>query len=76
MPIYDYRCDHCQTTFEVRASFREKELGLKAVCPNCQSTETNQVLSVGLFVRSGSSHSDSQPSSCCGPNSGTGCCGG
>jgi putative FmdB family regulatory protein len=77
MPLYDYQCDHCQTTFEVRASFGEKELGLKPICPNCQNTETRQVLTVGLFVRSGSSSdSASQSSSCCSPNAGPGCCGG
>lgn len=75
MPIYDYRCDHCQTTFEVRASFREKELGLKPMCTICQSAETHQILTVGLFVRQGSSDSGSITSTCCSPNTGTGCCG-
>jgi putative FmdB family regulatory protein len=75
MPLYDYQCDHCQTTFEVSASFQEKELGLKPVCPNCQNTETRQVLTVGLFVRSGNSNGGSVPSSFCGPSSGAGCCG-
>ena len=75
MPIYDYRCDRCQTTFEVRASFREKELGLKPMCVNCQCTETHQVLTAGLFIRQGSSDSTSISSPYCGPNSGAGCCG-
>jgi putative FmdB family regulatory protein len=75
MPLYDYQCDHCQTTFEVSASFKEKELGLKPVCPNCQNTETRQVLSVGMFIRTGSINGGSVPPSFCGPGSGGGCCG-
>jgi len=75
MPIYDYQCDHCLATFEVHASFREKEIGLKPVCPNCQSTETHQVLTTGLFVHKGSSDASSLLSSKCGPNFGPGCCG-
>lgn len=76
MPIYDYQCDHCQMQFEVHASFQEKELGLNPMCPKCQSSDTHQRLSVGFFVRGGSSGSGSLPSSFCGPNSGSGCCGG
>ena len=76
MRLYDYQCKQCRTIFEVRASFQEKEQGLNPVCPNCQSTETRQLLSVGLFMRSGSDDPNSQSSSCCGPNSGPGCCGG
>lgn len=74
MPLYDYLCDLCLTTFEVRATFKEKELGLKPVCPNCQNPETRQVLSAGLLIRSGSNDTASQ-SSFCGPNAGPGCCG-
>lgn len=75
MPLYDYQCDRCQTTFEVRASFREKELGLRPVCPNCKSTDTRQILTSGLFIRGESSGSASMQSSFCSPNSGAGCCG-
>ncbi len=76
MPLYDYQCDHCKKIFEVRATFREKELGLKPVCPDCQSDETHQVLRVGLFLRAGSSGGTELSSSCCDPNAGPGCCGG
>ena len=75
MPIYDFQCHQCQTMFEIRASFKEKDRGLKPVCPNCQSTETHQTLTVGLFVHQGSSERMLNPSTCCSPNSGSGCCG-
>lgn len=75
MPVYDFQCNHCQTVFEVRASFREKEQGLKPVCPNCKSAETHQVLTTLLFLHKGSGDSSSLLSSNCGPNPGAGCCG-
>lgn len=71
MPIYSFQCDQCKTLFEVRASYQEKEHGLKLVCPKCQSKDAHQVLTSATVV---SSHSDNS-SSCCGPNSGFGCCG-
>lgn len=74
MPLYDYQCEHCQTIFEVCASFREKEVGLKPVCPKCQSTETRQILTVGVFMRSSGGQGGSLPSTSCGPNGGQGCC--
>jgi putative FmdB family regulatory protein len=74
MPLYDYQCDHCLTTFEVRAFYKEKEHGLKPACPNCQSVETHQLLTAGLYVRSASSDGSSLSPSFCGPNSGSGCC--
>ncbi len=74
MPIYAYQCDHCQVSFEVRASFREKEQGLTPACPACQSLDTHQVLTVGRFVRSGGDRA-ALASSGCGPDSGPGCCG-
>ncbi len=74
MPIYDYQCDLCERTFEVRASFKEKEAGLKPACPSCQSTDTHQLLTAGMLVHAGGTDGPSI-SSCCGPNAGPGCCG-
>lgn len=75
MPFYEYQCSRCHATFEVRATFHEKEIGLQPVCPNCQSAETRQVLTVGSFVRSGSSEGNPRSTACCGPNAEPGCCG-
>ncbi len=67
MPLYDYQCQKCHTVFEVRATFQEKEQGLKPKCPECQSKKTRQVLTTGLFV-SNTSDGCSGCSGSCGPN--------
>lgn len=75
MPLYTYQCEHCQTVFDVRASFQEKERGIKPQCPNCSNPDTHQVLTAGLLIGNAGSGGGSQSSSCCGSNSGSGCCG-
>jgi putative FmdB family regulatory protein len=75
MPVYDYQCQQCQTVFEVRATFKEKEAGLKAECPHCHSGKTHQLLTSSLFLRK-SEDGASLELPLCGPNSGSGCCGG
>ncbi len=75
MPLYDYQCQDCQMVFEVRATFKEKEAGLKPECPRCKSKETHQLLTSGLLLRqTGDGASLALPG--CGPNAGPGCCGG
>jgi putative FmdB family regulatory protein len=71
MPFYDFQCNQCKQTFEVWATFREKEAGLHPLCPNCQSEEVHQVVSAG-FVMRGVGGPLAPPS--CGPNFGPGCC--
>ena len=50
MPFYDFRCKQCNHTFTVRASFQEKEAGLRPQCPVCQATETQQLLTSSIFI--------------------------
>jgi putative FmdB family regulatory protein len=38
VPIYEYRCQHCDRSFEVLTSFTERD-GLQP-CPTCESTQT------------------------------------
>jgi putative FmdB family regulatory protein len=71
MPLYDYQCQNCQAVFEVRATFKEKQEGLKPKCPQCQSKKTRQLLTSGLLLL----HTSDGPSEACGPNAGPGCCG-
>ncbi len=74
MPLYDYQCQDCQRIFEVRATFKEKEAGLQPECPYCQSKQTRQLLTLGLFLRT-SAAGDSIDLPACGPSAGPGCCG-
>lgn len=74
MPLYDFQCEHCQTIFEVRATFKEKEAGLVPECPQCHKKEARQLLSSGLFLHQpGNGAVVDFPS--CSPNAGPGCCG-
>ncbi|MCL4465512.1 MAG: zinc ribbon domain-containing protein [Chloroflexi bacterium] len=72
MPLYDYRCTVCGEVFEVRASFKEKEVGLQPACPKCHSPQTQQLLTAGLVIRGGDGGSLGLPA--CGPDMGPGCC--
>ena len=72
MPVYVFQCQDCQEVFDVRASFKEKEAGLEPLCPICQSQQTLQVITAGLFIRGSNGASISLPA--CGPTAGPGCC--
>jgi len=73
MPFYTFHCETCEEIFDVRATFKEKEEGLKPACPKCQSRETKQVITAGLFIRDGDGGGTvSFPG--CGPSAGPGCC--
>lgn len=72
--IYDYQCQDCNQTFEVRATLAEKEAGLQPQCQSCGSKRTRQLMR-GFAIGSGSQSANpaAMPSSC-GPNLKTGCC--
>jgi putative FmdB family regulatory protein len=72
MPLYDFQCGHCDEVFEIRASIKEKEAGLKPECPKCRSKKTRQVLTAGLVIHG---HEGLAALQQCGPNAGPGCCG-
>ncbi len=72
MPTYDYQCQDCGHTFEVRATISQKTAGLKPECPACHAAATQQLISSPMLVRSGDSVA--MPMGC-GPNAGPGCCG-
>ncbi len=75
MPIYEYQCKHCEAVFEVRATFKEKEAGLKPECPQCHRKQARQLLTSTLFLRrSEEGKGPAWPG--CGPNAGPGCCSG
>jgi putative FmdB family regulatory protein len=43
MPIFEYRCDECGTTFE-RLTLRSQGTG-QMTCPQCGSTSTAKIFS-------------------------------
>ena len=72
MPVYEYRCEECGKRFDVRASFAEKQAGLEPACPSCEGRRAKQVITAGMFIRSGPRSGAS--SSGCAPSTGAGCC--
>lgn len=72
MPFYAFQCEQCGETFDVRASIKEKEAGLKPDCPRCRHNKTRQVITAGLVIHGSDGASLSLPA--CGPNAGPGCC--
>jgi putative FmdB family regulatory protein len=74
MPIYTFRCEECETTFDVRASISEREDGLRPLCPKCASQEVQQVITAGLLLHSTVGDRRAGPAVVCGPNAGPGCC--
>jgi putative FmdB family regulatory protein len=67
---YDYACEDCHNEFEIWGTVAEHSKGLIKACPLCGSEKIEEKLSFQVSKRSGSGGS-----SCCGPGSGSGCCG-
>ncbi len=47
MPIYDYRCDECGTTYDVFHKVRE--VAEDVLCPSCGSVSHTRLLSAPSF---------------------------
>lgn len=73
MPIFEYRCNSCNSKFEVLVkSSLSKEA---VVCPNCKSTENKKLFSTfAASVNSNYSSSSSCSDGSCGIPSYTGGC--
>lgn len=51
MPYYDFKCNDCGQTTEVKATISQKSEGLDVECKDCHSHNTEQVfLSVAVGV--------------------------
>lgn len=50
MPLYEYKCDHCQKTFEVIQKFSDSPL---SECPDCGKS-VEKLMSLGSFQLKGS----------------------
>lgn len=53
MPWYDYRCEECEETFEVRRSMSEDDGDQGPVCPECGGEETSRLFG-NVFAGGGS----------------------
>ena len=45
MPILEYRCTRCDTTFETRLSREEADRESAAICPQCGKATRDRLLS-------------------------------
>jgi len=72
MPIFDYRCNACSSTYDVFHKTREATSDV--VCPSCGSAEHKKLMSVTSPMTKTSSHAT--PSAVEGCASPEGCCGG
>jgi len=50
MPIYDYKCNECNETFEVFVRTLKEE---SAKCPHCEGPFLTKLVSLGGFVLKG-----------------------
>jgi putative FmdB family regulatory protein len=73
MPVYEYRCNNCSTTFDLLRPMAQRELA--AVCPGCESRTTMPLISRVAVHSASRSAGASQPVPA-RPAAGGGCCGG
>jgi putative FmdB family regulatory protein len=67
MPIYEYQCQDCTTTFDVFVRSISKKV--EAVCPTCGSTHTRKGVSTFASKNAGGvSGSRAASSADCGPS--------
>lgn len=52
MPFYDYRCEECESTFEVKRSMAEEDARPGPECSCCGSGDTRRVFG-SFFAASG-----------------------
>jgi putative FmdB family regulatory protein len=72
MPIYDYRCEDCQTHYEVYHKVREETSDV--ICPACASHHYKKMMSVPATPNMGSGSSEAYGA--CDNAGGCGCSGG
>ena len=67
MPLYEYNCEECGTTFEQLVAARDRDNG--AVCPDCGAKRVHRLISAFAIGRS-----TAGSSSASGPTCSTGVC--
>jgi len=74
MPLYEYRCNACQQTFELLRPMADRTL--QAVCPGCESTTTMPLISRVAAGPSTAPWRESAAAAAPRGGGGGGCCGG
>ncbi|MBV8675798.1 MAG: zinc ribbon domain-containing protein [Planctomycetaceae bacterium] len=46
MPIYEFQCKKCSTTFDEKETFQEHDRHPDVKCPQCGSTDVERVLTL------------------------------
>lgn len=70
MPAYDFNCDACGETFELRLSMSAYDSGEGRICPSCGSSDVERAFSAVNVIGGMSRSFDSRPhapSPGCGP---------
>lgn len=62
MPIYEYKCDTCDTCFEKLVFSEDEEIS----CPGCNGSKAKKLMSAGCFVNNAGSGGG------CAPNASSG----
>jgi len=75
MPAYDYVCQMCFETFEIRASISEYAQGISPTCPKCGSRDALRAFSPVNVATRGKAGGRA-PRGGLLPGFGGGCCGG
>jgi putative FmdB family regulatory protein len=44
MPVYEFRCEKCEKTFDEKETFAEHDTHPKVKCPHCGSTKVGRVI--------------------------------
>lgn len=69
MPLYEYECEDCGTTFEQLVAARDRDNG--ALCPDCGSENVERLLSTFAIGKSNAASSSANVSC---PTCSTGMC--
>jgi putative FmdB family regulatory protein len=72
MPVFDYRCSDCGTTYDVY--HKVKEISEDVICPHCGSAQHKKLISAASVAIGGKARSSSLAEPTC--ESGGSCCGG
>lgn len=55
MPIYEYECNHCNKTFEVKQSIKDAPL---SACPNCGQPVRKLISASSFLLKGGGWYAD------------------